>query len=241
MTSAGKGRCRICESLSPAQLLELDTLIADPLHWPSTIWGLFTPPKGGLPASYRRFGAQRVASDWLEARGFDDIQTGAIRHHVRYDVQHVTRDPAEIVATGLIAASRTQTRIPTNPGLDTGAYIRYFNAGIQMGESAMTLMAERINRLLDEGKPVPDALVMKLADMGAQFAKTQAALVAKGLKMSEDEDEDDAFRGKDTPSPRVGHTRVRTIDGEARAVHDEGPADRARYNERARQEGRDEI
>lgn len=236
---AGQGRCGICDTLPPSSLMELDALLGDPAAWPSSVWGLFDPPKGGLPASYRRFGAQRVGREWLDRHGWDGITTGTLRRHIRYDVAHVTRDVAELVTVGIISTTRTQTRIPTTPTIDAGAFISYFNAGVQMGAAAQRLLAERINAAIDAGDEPDPKLVMKLADMGASFAKTQATLVAKGLKFGEDESEDEAFRGSedDLPSPRMGHQRVRTVNGERQVVRDEGPKDRERYNKRAREEG----
>lgn len=235
--------CEVCNRLSPVQLLELDTVIGDPAAWPITVWTIFEPPKGGLPASYRRFGAVRMGRDWLDAHGFADIRDGTLRRHVRYDVVHVARDASELASIGLIRQTRPKTLIPTMNTLDTGAFIRYFNAGILMGEAAARLMAERINAAVENGDEPDPKLVMKLADMGASFAKTQASLMAKGLKFGQGEDDDDAFRGgEDTlPSERIGNHRVRLIDGERRVVKDEGPTDRAHFNKRAREEGTEEL
>jgi len=237
---AGQGPCSICQSMTPMDLLELDALLADPAAWPASVWGLFNPPKGGLPASYRRFGAQRVGREWLDAHGYERVTNGTLRRHIRYDVPHVARDVAELVGLGLITKAGTQTRIPTSPTLDAGAFVSYFNAGIQMGSAAQRLLAERINAAIDAGEEPDVKLVMKLADMGAAFARSQASLMAKGLKFNGDEeDEDDAFRGPadDLPSQRMGHSRVRNVNGERRPVADSGPADRAKFNERSRLEG----
>jgi hypothetical protein len=236
----GEQSCSVCTRLSPVQLLELDSIIGDPACWPVTIWGMFEPPKGGLPASYRRFGAVRMGRQWLDANDYRDITDGRLRMHIRYDVVHVARDPSELVTAGIIARSTAlHTRIPTAPALDASAFIRYFNSGIQMGEAAQRLLAERINMAIEAGE-IPDAkLVMKLADMGAAFARTQASLMAKGMKFGQDEDDDDAFRGSEEtlPGPRIGHNRVRVVDGERRPVLDQGPADRERHRRRAEQEG----
>jgi len=234
------GTCAVCNRLSPRQLMELDAIVGDPAAWPATVWGIFAAPNGALSASYRRFGAQRMGREWLDANGYPDITDGPLRKHVRYDVLHVARDPSELVTIGIInKQAGSVTRIPTAPTIDAGAFIRYFNAGIIMGEAANRMLAERINAALDAGD-IPDAkLVMKLADMGAAFARTQAALMAKGLKFGQEDDVDDAFRGgEDTlPSEQIGHTRVRVVDGERRPVRDRGPKDREAYNRRAAQEG----
>src|SRR3954470_15120479 len=193
---AGQGPCSICQSMPPLDLLELDALLADPAAWPSSVWGLFNPPAGGLPASYRRFGAQRVGREWLDNHGYEQFSNGVLRRHIRYDVPHVARDVAALVGLGLITKAKTQTRIPTTPTLDAGAFVSYFNAGIQMGAAAQRMLADKINAAVDAGEQPDTKLVMKLADMGAACARTQATLMAKGLKFSgEEDDEDDAFRG----------------------------------------------
>jgi len=236
----GEGSCSVCTRLSPGQLLELDSILGDPATWPITIWGIFEKPKGGLPASYRRFGAVRMGRDWLDSHSYADISDQRLRMHIRYDVVHIAHDAADLARIGIIAKSTAlHTRIPTAPALDASAFIRYFNSGIQMGEAAQRMLAERINMAIEAGE-IPEAkLVMKLADMGAAFARTQAALMAKGLKFGQEDDDDDAFRGgEDTlPGPRIGNNRVRVVDGERRVVHDAGPADRERYRKRSEQEG----
>lgn len=230
--------CDVCTKLSPVQLLELDTVVGDPAGWPVTIWAMFKPPEGGLPASYRRYGAQRMGREWLDKHGYGHITDGRLRLHIRYDVSHVARDATDLVKIGIIRKTSTQTRIPTAPVIDGAAFIRYFNAGIQMGEAAARMMAERINAAIESGEDADPKLVMKLADMGAAFAKTQASLMAKGLKFGQDENDDDAFRGAADDLPvKIGNNAIRTIDGERRPVADAGPADRERYRKRAEQEG----
>lgn len=239
MSTNPQGWCAVCARLSPSQLLELDAIIGDPAGWPVTVWAMFEPPKGGLPASYRRYGAQRMGREWLDAHGYEKIGDPALRKHIRFDVAHVARDAADLVKLGIIRQATPATRIPTNPTIDGAAFIRYFNSGIQMGEAAQRLLAERINAAIESGE-VPDTkLVMKLADMGASFARTQAALMVRGLKFGQDENEDDAFRGPEDelPSERIRDHRIRTINGERRPVLDKGSVDRERYRKRAEQEG----
>lgn len=233
------GHCDVCQRLSPTDLLELDALVGDPTRWPSTIWSFFSPPANGLPASYRRFGAMRVGRDWLDGHGWGEITNQTLRRHIRYDVPHVAVTPDELVKVGLIRSTSAKTGlIPVNPALDAGAVIRYFNAGIQMGEAALRLTAERINRIMAEGGEPDPKLVLKLADLGSKLAVAQASLQTRGAKFTgEVDDEDDAFRGSDVPGQRIGAHRSRTIEGEVRMVQDKGPADRERYNERAREEG----
>lgn len=234
------GACQICDTLPPQKLMELDAIIGDPAAWPITIWGIFEPPKGQLSASYRRHGATAMARDWLDREGIKWITMQTIRKHVRFDVVHIPRDASDLIQLGIVAEAGTQrTRIPTAPTIDAGAFIRYFNAGIQMGEAATRLLAERINAMIERGEEPDPKLVMKLADMGAAFARSQAALMARGLKFGEEEDDDAAFMGSDEerPGPRIGHSRVKMVDGERRPVHDEGPADRAKHRKRREAEG----
>jgi len=235
--------CMICATLSPRQVLELDQLLGDPAMWPSTVFNLMGKPEGGLPASYRRYGAERVGREWLDSHGFEHIGKLPLRRHIRYDVVHVAKDPTDLIEIGLIARSKSH-RLPTSPVIDRTAFITYFNSGIQVGAAAHQLLAEQINKLIDEDKPVPTSLLTKLAEMGSQFARTQAQLIARGVRFTEDDDEDEAFRGKpdDLPSPPIGgHTRIRTIDGERRPIADEGRKDREEYARRRADEGRDGI
>lgn len=232
--------CAICSRLTSRELLELDSVVGDPAAWPSTVWGIFDPPKGPMSVSYRRYGAQRMGREWLDKHGYGDLSNYVLRRHIRYDVAHVARDTAELVAVGILRSSQgSVTKIPEAPTIDSGAFIRYFNSGIIMGEAAHRLLAETINKTIEAGDIPDPKLVMKLADMGASFARTQAGLVAKGLKFGEAENEDDAFRGSadSLPSERIGGVRIRTIDGERRPVRDKGRKDRDGYNKRAKEEG----
>jgi hypothetical protein len=228
--------------MRPQDLLELDALLGDPARWPASVWGIFKPPEGGLPASYRRHGAQRMGRDWLDAHGYGSVTNSALRGHIRYDVAHVPRDVAELYQLGLIRSTHANRRIPADPErLDATAALRYFNLGIQSGITAHQLLIDRLNGQIERGEQPDSKLLLELVKQGAAFAKTQATLQAKGLKFGDKDDEDDGFRGsdEDKPGPRIGHGRERTMeDGTRRHVRDEGPADRAKFNARAEQEGR---
>ncbi len=232
--------CAICSRLRPEELLELDLLVGDPTRWPSTVWGIFNPPRGGLPASYRRFGAVRMGRDWLDRHGYADMPTVTLRRHVRFDVVHKATDTADLVELGVIAVSDSRTRIPVNPQIDATAVIEYFNAGVQMGGAALRMAAERINAMADAGIPIDTKTLLEMAKLGTRLATTQASLQVRGAKFTHGgEDEDEHWRGSadNLPSTRIQHHRIRNIDGEVRPVLDEGPADREDYNERARREG----
>ena len=134
-------------------------------------------------------------------------------------------------------------RLPTSPTLDAGQFITYFNSGIQVGIASHQLIVDRINKLLDDDKEVPIRLLEKLADMGAAFAKTQAQLMARGVRFEADPHEDESFMGSDDerPSTRIGHARIRTVEGERRPIADEGPKDRDAVNKRQLERGGDPI
>lgn len=240
---ARPGACGVCDNMRPADLMELDTLLGDPARWPRSVWGIFRAPENGLPASYRRFGAVKMGLEWLAEHGYHSITKGQLRSHIRYDVVHVPRDVADLAQLGLIRHTHSNRRIPVEPRLDPGKAIEFFNTGIQAGIVANQILIERLNEQLERGEQPDTKLLMKLADQGAAFAKTQATLQAKGLKFGSGEDEDEGFMGgdDDRPSERIGHTRIRKIEGKRQAIRDEGPADRAKFNERAEQEGREPI
>lgn len=238
MAAGAERRCAVCTRVDQFDLIELDTLMGDPSAWPATIWGIFNPPTGDVPASYRRYGAVEMGLDWLGRHGFDDITRTQVRNHYRFDVPKIATNPADLVATGLIARGN-QTEVAK---LDPGAYLRYYNAGVEVGIKGLGLLQDRIATLQAEGKEVPLALVKLAVDVGSKLAMSQAAIKAAGKPWG-DQDDDDGFRAGSAPepSPRFGHHRIRTIDGEARPVKDMGPADRDRFNERARQEGSPEL
>lgn len=98
------------------------------------------------------------------------------------------------------------------------------------------LIARMEKRLAEENpeRPVTDVELWRVVDAGAKMA----GVVARSKVTLAPEDLSGFIAGKNgTPSPRFGTTRMRVIEGEARAVLDYGRADRKRYNRRARQEG----
>ncbi|HEY6014248.1 MAG TPA: hypothetical protein VIU37_09575 [Candidatus Limnocylindrales bacterium] len=231
--------CGVCTAVNPIDLIELDTLMGDPAAWPASVWK--TPgfawqvPKGDLPASYRRFGAVEMGVEWIRQHGYDEVDRRDVRRHYRFDVPKIAVTPDQLVATGLIARGNTSTNIAR---LNPLAYLDYYNTGIEVGLTGLQLIRDKIAALQAAGEQVPLALVKMAIDAGKSLAMSQASIKARGYPWG-DEDDDDGFRAGSAPeaSPRMGSHRVRVIDGEARPVRDRGPADRATYNERARQEG----
>lgn len=231
-----KTGCRVCDTIAPGDLTELDLLLGDPTRWPKTVFDIFEPPEGSLPIAYRRFGAMAMGLDWLEAHPEYSITKGQLRKHLRYDVPVLDYDPEELVARGLITRSSNRTDRVAGNAISPSEFIGLYNDGIRVGRTALRVLEARINELVEKGEEVPLSLVKMAMDAGLKLSMSQAAIVAAGKRLDSDSDEDDAFRGaadEQKPSPRMGHHRIRVIDGEARPVVDQGPADRARYNEHA--------
>lgn len=228
--------CRVCDTVAPGDLVELDLLLGDPTRWPRTVWSVFAPPEGALPASYRRHGAMAMGLDWIKAHPEYSISKAQLRRHLKTDVPVLDFDPEELVARGVIASSSSKTDRGGGQQIDSSNFIGYYNDGIRVGRTALKVLETRINDLVDKGEEVPLALVKMALDAGLKLSMSQAAIVAAGKRMDSDTDEDDAFRASgdpQQPSQRVGHHRIRVIEGEARPVVDMGPADRARYNDHA--------
>lgn len=230
--------CPVCR-LPPADIIDLDTLLADPLRWPKTIWTIFEPPKGALPASFRRYGQMQMGRLWLDEHGYEDITNPALRRHIRYDVPVVSVDPKELMERGLIARTGQDQRLPATEAIDPTAFMRYYNRGIDLGVRSLERLHAMVEAADARGEALPTGVLVKLADIGARLSVSQATIRASGKRLDESE-EDDAFRvGTSTEEGpgRIGHHRIRKVDGEVRPIVDEGPKDRKRYNARAKQEG----
>ncbi len=228
--------CKVCSHVAELDLIQLDLLMGDASRWPADTWGRFRPPAGPLPSSYRRFGAVEVGIKYLVERGYLEIPRSSVRRHFRFDVPTIVT-PDELAGVGQ-AADVPGNRAVGPPGLvEPLAYIKFYQRGISLGNRGLELMEKRIEALVEKGTEVPLALLLEVIKLGAKLATSQAA-IRKSAGEDED-DEDEGFRAGSAPlpSPRFGHSRIRTVDGVARPVRDEGPADRADYNRRAEQEG----
>lgn len=117
-------------------------------------------------------------------------------------------------------------------------YHAFFKLGLEAGFDALQKLIARMD---DPVERPSNALLLQIARIGESLAKAQAAIVTKGMRfVLEDDGAIHGFMGsddEDAPSPRFGSYRVRTIEGVRMAVKDEGPADRMRYNEKAREHG----
>lgn len=229
--------CKVCDTLPPGDLIELDMLLGDPMRWPVTIWGAFAPPEGGLPASYRRLGAIKMGLAWLDEHGWSGEFTKAqVRRHWTYDVPALSVDVDAMVARGLVAEG--QRGGLTTDVIDPLSFVRLYSKGIELGIRGLELLNLRAQALIDQKEEVPLVLVKMMIDAGTKLAMSQASIKAAGKPFGDaDVDENAAFAGSGEVGQRLGHSRIRVVDGERRPVVDEGKADRDHYNERAAQEG----
>lgn len=236
-----KRNCNLCNTMPPGDLVELDLVMGDPLRWPVTVWGMFKPPEGSLPISYRRLGAMNVGQAWLDEHGWSGaFSTGQLRHHLRYDVPVLSVDVNELITRGLLGQSTVANSRPghTTAVIDPLAYIRLYNKGIEVGIQGLELLSTRVQALIERGEDVPLPLVKMIVDAGLKLATSQASIKAAGRTFGDEAgDENEAFRGSADVGRRFGHQRIRRIEGERRPVADNGLTDRAHYNERAAQEG----
>lgn len=231
--------CALCNTMPPGDLVELDLLMADPMRWPVTIWKGFAPPENALPASYRRFGAMNMGTTWLDSHGYS-FTMQQVRKHLRYDVPVLSVSVDDLIGRGIVAQSTERNSRPghSTDAIDPLAYIRLYNKGISLGLKGLELLSARVQALIDKGEDVPLPLVKMIVDAGLKLAQSQASIKAAGRNFGDEGgEENEAFRGAGEISPRLGHQRVRRIEGEMRPVTDDGLADRTRYNERAAQEG----
>jgi len=231
--------CPVEDTLGRELSLELDTFLAEPKRWPRAIFDGYQLPPGPLPATMRQWGAVKLAQEWCESRGFKISKTRLARHY-REHVPIVPYTPDDFVVQGAKRNDLAPPKPPDNPI----TFLEYFQKGLAVGYDALERLQKRIDALEADDKPVPERLLMQLASLGAKLAQANAAIVARGSSMGSDrEDELEGFRAGTAPLPseRLGHHRVRVVDGVSRPIRDAGPADRADFNERAREDGTTEM
>lgn len=238
--TATRTTCKVCKEVDLVELTRLDLLAGDPARWPRTLWAEsgWDPPKGLLPPRYRTWGQFAVTRDWLNRNGYDDLTDDVVRGHLKH-VPKVARLPSTLTDTGLVAGEPVP--MPEGKAIDPNAYLAYYAAGVRVGIKGLELLEKRIRKIEERGDDVPLDLIKIMVDAGSKLATSQAQIRARGAKMGDDLD-DDAFRRAASPEPdgeakKIGHLRVRTIEGEARPIADAGHGDRADYNERAKKEG----
>jgi len=235
--------CRVC-ALPERELVEVDLLLATaPRDLDAKLFGDLGVEPPDLPAEWKRFSAIRKVQTWLEERGHTIARQTLVAH---YD-KHLTAvafksDSDRALQEGRLSDGSPAPMAP-EPLKMAIEYHLFFKTGMQMGHVALEKILERLN---DPDKEPTQTLLLAAANLGAQLAKAQAAIVTKGMRfVLEDDGAIDGFMGSDEdeegPSPRFGSYRVRTIEGVRRPVRDEGPADRMQYNEKARQMGNPEL
>jgi hypothetical protein len=182
----------------------------------------------------REWGALEVGVAWLNENGWGDLNKAHVRNHYERHVTLIPQDPAA-------AGAAAEGKAPPDPAIDPLAYLRFYMKGIDIGRRGLELLEQHIDRMLEKNPKaeIPLPLIKMMVDAGAKLAVSQAQIRSREKSIPDElGDEDEGFRGgADKPGPRIGHTRIRQIDGVATPVHDEGPADRATYNARADQEG----
>lgn len=234
--------CLVCSRLNAEELVEVNSLLADPSEWPVALlkqWDI--PTKAAfLPAKIRQWGGAAVLADWLDAHGYPGTTLRARQAHFAKHVVHVVVNDTE--AAKLIAASRQDLRTGSEiiPAQRPKLFIDYYATATQLGLFALQELQRNIEKLKAQGKPIPNRTLWQLADLGAKVATSQAGILARrGGSLDESDDGMGGFREGSAPLPsaRFGDSRIRTIEGQSRPIKDRGPADRRDYNATAAQSG----
>jgi hypothetical protein len=227
--------CAVEDKLGREASLELDIMLADPKRWPKAIFEGWQLPPGPMPATMRTWGAQKIGLEWCRARDVD-VTKAQMARHIRDHVPIVPYTPEDFVVKGGDPRDKPSDLVPHDPI----SFLQVFQNGLRVGNKALEMLLKRVEEAETAGEALPTQLLLKLADLGAKLATSEASIRTRGAAMSDSgNDELEGFRSGSAPLPseRIGHQRIRVIDGEARPVRDEGPTDRARFNERAREEG----
>lgn len=235
--------CAVCSALGTNRRLELDLLMGDPARWPAAVWGIFDAPDGpAVPPQMREWGAIEVGLQWVQENGYGDLNKVDVRQHYERHVSLVPTEPDQLLAAGIIASGGDPADPPSS-ARDPLAFLRYYTAGLRVGQRGLELLQKHVDELVKKNEEVPLSLIKMMLDVGSKLAVSQATIRSRQKSQPDDDDDDEAFRGGDkgVPGPRFDHTRIRNVGGETRPVHDEGPKDRAEYNARARQEGSPEL
>jgi hypothetical protein len=225
-------QCRLETFLDSAEILELDKLLTSPGLWPHEIWGIMRPKM--LTPAARRWGVMEVGADWLAKKGHKNLGRKDVLRHWRW---HVPQTAASLDELAEIAQAIELRRIGAEDAPDGALGLAaFYNKGIRLGNRALSLVERRINAYLNRNEDPPLELLKYAADLAAKLATSAATLTVRGASpMGRDDDVWSSAR--EPSSPRMGHSRQRTIEGEARMVRDEGPADREEYARRSREQG----
>lgn len=228
-------RCKVETMLGMEDALLLDAFLSDPKQWPKAIFEGWDLPVGPLPGNFRSWGATKIGMEWCESRGHK-VRRADMEKHVAEHVPILPYSTDDYAERGAPKDDMGRAVVPT----DAISYIEVFKKGLSVGYTALDALEQRVNKMIEAGQSVPIDLALEMAKLGTKLATAQASIMAKGARMGGEQDEEiEGFRSGTAPLPsqRLGHHRIRIIDGQARPIRDEGPSDRHEYNERAEQEG----
>lgn len=230
-------RCDICETL-PGLIPELDAVLIHSDAWPEIIEAKEAGRSTSGPA-LRSMQVKR-ALRWLTEKGHADITPQQVRRHIE--------SRADAVPDILDLIPRAEGAVQL---------MSFYSEAIALGREAVLELRQR---LADDPVALTPSELLALASLGGRYAASAAMLRQRGqsplpgdegyVPPAEPEkqlpppppalaDPDDGFLAGSAPAPskRIGHSRMRVIEGVSRPVHDEGPKDRENYNRTADQEG----
>ncbi len=207
--------CAVCVSLSQDELRDLDLLLADPGKWPATLWDAIGKPARMTPAA-RKFGQVEIGMAWLGSHNLLDIDRRMMLRHIKAHV---------------VAVPRMEDLFANAPPDGALMLIEFMTKAIKAGNKALTQLIAKVE---SDPESFSISQLLDVAEFAAKLADREGRKKADVPQLMEGGPT--GFMGT-RPSQRVQHHRIREIDGVARPVVDEGPKDRAHYNERADQEG----
>lgn len=224
------GGCRICLLVPAEGRRDLDRLLTDSTLWPKNLYDLVGKPAKMTPAA-RKWGQVQIGVAWAQENGFADLN--------RYDVQRHAKDHV----TAIPDLGELWGSLPRNTG--PMAMMRFYEKSLQLGVHALEALQKRIDNAAEGEEPLTLPQLFELAELGAKMAVSAAMLGSRDKSpldppsLTPGVDDGGGFLAGSAPAPsgRMGHSRVRVIEGSPRPVHDEGPKDREHYNGRADQEG----
>jgi hypothetical protein len=232
--------CKVCVSMSEAAVIKLDELMGDPRKWDiDQAFGSLVPTQ--LTPSSRKIGAVNMGLAWVRQYGFTELtRQDLLRHYVRH-VPIIANSIEEYAAHALVGDARSPRGAETRTtGYASVAAI--YDKALDLGSMSLSILTARLEDRLRRNEPVDSAELMAYAGYAARLAMSAAALKRGGTGPFGSGPDYRGFRGgPDAPGQKIAHHRVRMIAGEYRPVTDDGPADRAHYNERARLEGREGL
>lgn len=233
-------KCPLCDG-APAELMDgLEAAMVSSDAWPE----LLAARRGNRSTTGAALRSMQVARGvtWLDEHGVAGSPQ-LVRAHLDHRIDGI---------------DAMLTLVPEPQG--ALQLMNFYSDAIAVGRAALAKLQARMD---DPTAELTNAELLAIANLGGRYAMSAATLRQRGQSpLPGDEgyvppedslppkppelsagDVEDGFLAGSAPAPskRMGHSRVRVVEGVARPVYDEGPMDRARYNERADQEGRPRI